>query len=330
MRKFSVGLLVLGLLMFAGQASADRRNNGTGDPKGLIASGAIQPFWNDGSNVALIVITSPGGDNTRLEAVFFDADCNRLISKPAGVTENGVRILDTEIPANEKGLAAIAQRTVGTGLQPAENPFHVFSLWINAAGDIIRVSDPISLEAAETKHPTQTWNPLRSGASFGAPIQGTTFSTEIFLICPSSDILDEVSWTKGFPKPPAIATQVHGVIYDWDENPLQDFHLACGCIAMYDLDAISPTYRDHVFEANAPQEFYTEIVTYVHNPRRGRIVTDLEEAESLGLIAKISPPSFYGFRAITVTDPLLNADDWTRLNNGSAAAYQGQPFVGAR
>jgi len=314
MRKFSVGLLVLGLLMFAGQASASQnRDNGTGDPKGLIASGAIQPFWNDGGNIGLIVITSPVGDNSDLHVVFFDATCKRLFSDEAGVTEHGVKVLDVELPL-DKGLAALGARGVGTLLKPAQNPFHVFSLWINAAGDFIRVSDSISLDAAETKNPTQTWNPMRSGAYFGAPQEGLDFHTELFFICPSSAVLDELSPTKGFPPPPAIASTLKLAIYDHDEQFLQDIKLACGCIAMYDLDSISPVYRTHVFPVGAPHEFYTEVVTYVD-----RWVE--------------RPPSFYGFRAVTVSDALFaggSADDWTRLNNGSAAAYFGHPWIGAR
>src|SRR6202521_3512475 len=102
MRKLVSGLIGVALLLCTGQAGAV--DNGTGDPLGLIGFGAVQPFWALGSNIAVLEITSPVGNNSvapnSLERIFFDANCVRDFSIPVPVTENDVFIFT----ANSRGV----------------------------------------------------------------------------------------------------------------------------------------------------------------------------------------------------------------------------------
>jgi hypothetical protein len=149
MRKVIVGLIMVGLLVSAGQVgAAPALPNGSGDTLGLIASGAIQPFWALGANVTMIEITSPVGNNPRLEVVFFDANCVRDFSFPFDLTPNDVLIfsVDDYIPAPAyNGLAVIAATIDNVNLRPLLNPVHVRGQWINIALDFIREVTPITL-----------------------------------------------------------------------------------------------------------------------------------------------------------------------------------------
>jgi len=321
MRKSVIGLMVVALLLCAGQAGAV--DNGTGDPLGLISSGAIQPFWALGSNIAVIEVTSPVGSNFNLHGIFFDANCAQDFSIPIPVSENDVEIFT----ANSKGVAyngllVIAGTANQVALIPAFNPFHVRSQWVNLAGDFIREIDPISIEAAESGNPPlfpkQTWNPLRSAASFGNPIEGSVFHTEIFLICPSPSVLAVVPVLNGFPAPPRIAfaatkptALIGGVIYDDNEFPLRNIFVPCGCQSMFPVLTLNTVYGD----PNATNFlFYTELVTYG------------------GGIPAVppGPNTFMGYRSIIVTAgvwPGGTGDDFGRLNNGSANRYQDINFL---
>jgi hypothetical protein len=85
---------VIAVLLCAGQAGAV--DNGTGDPLGLIASGAIQPFFALGANIAVIEVTSPVGNNFDLHGIFFDANCVQDFSIPIPVSENDVEIFSAK------------------------------------------------------------------------------------------------------------------------------------------------------------------------------------------------------------------------------------------
>jgi hypothetical protein len=314
MRKSVIGLIGVALLLFAGQAGAV--DNGTGDPLGLIASGAIQPIWALGSNIAVVEITSPVGNNLNLHGIFFDSSCNRDFSIPLPVTENGIVIFSPDdLGVNYNGLLVIAGTPNQIALIPAANPFHVRSQWVNLGADFIREVDPITIQAAES-NPVQTWNPLRSAASFGAPLEGLVFHTEIFLICPGPNVLAVVPVVNGFPPAPPIAFAVtkpsaliFGVIYNDDEEPLRNITLPCGCSSMFPVLTINTVYGD-------PKAtnflFYTELVTYS------------------GPAIPASPNTFTGYRAITVTAgvwPGGTGEDFGRLNNGSANRYQDINFL---
>lgn len=316
MRK-SVIRLMLGAVLMSGAAllgagHAGAQSNGTGDPLGLIADAAIQPFWAQGANVAVIDLTSPVGDNSGgkksdpLHAIFFNASCVRDFSIPIPVTENGLFVFSPDdLGVDYTGLLVIAGTTDQVSMVPASFPFHVRSEWINFGGDWIREVDPIAVRSAES---AQTYSPLRSAASFVSILEDATFHTEIYLVCPSpSTVLSVLPVSRDFPPAPRIAyaparsgALIVGVIYDEDEAPLRNITLPCNCSSMFPVLDINPVYGD----PSASSTFYTELVTY----------TTFTE----------TPNTFTGYRGITVTAgvwPGGTGDDFGRLNNGSAAAY---------
>jgi hypothetical protein len=319
MRKSVIGLMVVALLLCAGQAGAV--DNGTGDPLGLIASGAIQPFFALGANIAVIEVTSPVGNNFDLHGIFFDANCVQDFSIPIPVSENDVEIFSakTAFGVNYNGLLVIAGTANQVALIPAFNPFHVRSQWVNLAGDFIREIDPISIVAAESGNPPaipqQTWNPFRSAASFGNPIEGAVFHTEIFLVCPSANVTGVLLVADGFPAPPKFAfaftkaaALIGGVVYNDDEVPLRNIFVPCGCLSMFPVLTLNPVYGDPTATNFL---FYTELVAFPY--------------------VAATPNTFMGYRSIIVTAgvwPGGTGDDFGRLNNGSVNRYEDrQPFI---
>jgi len=317
MRKSVIGSMLGVVLLCAGHAGA--QSNGTGDPLGLISYGAIQPFWSQGANIAVIDLTSPVGDNSGgglnhpLHAIFFNASCVRDFSIPIPVTENGLLIVSPDdLGIDYTGLVVIAGTEDQVTMVPASFPFHVRSEWINFGGDWIREVDPIAVGSAES---TQTWSALRSAASFVSILEDATFHTEIFVVCPSpTTVLPILPISSGFPPPPKIAyaatkasALIVGVIYDEDEAPLRNITLPCNCSSMFPVLDINSVYGDPA----ASSVFYTELATYT-------------TASSMS-----APNTFTGYRSITVTAggiwPGGTADDFGRLNNGSAAAYLNVP-----
>jgi hypothetical protein len=296
MRRFIVGLMAIGLLAFAGQAQAE--NNGTGDPLGLIASGAIQPFWAAGDSFTIIEITSPVGFNSapetlNLHAIYFNATCARLLSVPFPVTMNGIRLLSPDVDgATFNGLAVIGSSPNGLDLVPLENPIHVKGHWFNFGLDIARVADPISLDAAESL-PIQTWNPLRSGADFISPVEGADSLTTIYLVCPSSAVIATVPAARGFPPAPSIASTIDGIIYDDDENKLRDFQVSCSCLTTIPIRTI-PGGSVYADAGATGDNFYTELFT--------------TGAAFLGYMSRVDTSGLF---------PGGQGDYFTRLHNGS-------------
>jgi hypothetical protein len=334
MRKLTVGLIVAGLLACAGHVQA--QDNGRGDPLGLIASAAIQPFWSSGANFTVFEITSPVSDNAKpnsLHAIFFDATCVRQFSAPLPVTENGLLVFNSlNFDLDFNGLAVIARTENQIGLTPIplEAPIHVRGHWVNFVNDHIRVIDPISVSAAESL-PAQTWNPMRSGVDFVTPVQCSVFSTTLFLVCPSSTITGVGSTgtvtgvlptDSGFPEAPRFAygttatSGIVGVIYDDDENPLRNIQVPCVCITPLSVTAISSVYGQ-ASNTGASGLFYTELFT---------LPVPVPDKEPVS-------PAFTGYRSIVVSDsvwPGGSGDKFGRLTNGSSDAYRGSPAIGAR
>jgi hypothetical protein len=310
MRKSFIGLMVVTLLLFAGQAGA--QGNGTADPLGLIASAAIQPFWGNLPNITVFEIASPVGDNSNpdLEGLFFNANCAFQFSFPIAPTENGIAIfttLDFGGHVNFPGLLVIGRQAGATNLAPIPlaAPIHVKGIWVNIAQDFQRPVDPISVQASENTF--QSYNALRSAASFVSPLQDAQFATEIFLNCLSPQIISRLP-SPPFPQAPATAfaltgLAVRGVVYKDNEEPILDFDLPCSCSSMFPVTNISPVYGDPGVGSGF---FYTELVTYTLPP------------------IPANPETFTGYRAVTITQgvwPGGTADDFGRLNNGSAAFY---------
>jgi len=330
MRKFIVGLIMTGLLLSAGQASA--ADGGTADPQSLIASGVIQPFWASPGllgDFTLFELTSPVGDNSGLWkgpaawGFFYDVDCNKLFSRPLPMTENDILTLSTnDLPflggARQPGLLVVAGSfNNGLSLVPLENPVHSVGHWVSFARDFIRVIEPIQVAAAEAH---QSYSPLRSAASWvNPPINGTT--GEVLIVCPSSSVydalapsdfkrleeVDEVTGFKrfrGFPEPPTVTSFVYGLVYDSDENRLADFTLDCSCLTRYDLSEVANnTYG--IEDPGTEGVFYTEVFSYQD------------------VLSKFNPPAFTGYLGLTVIDgfPGGTGDQFQRWNNGSAWNY---------
>jgi hypothetical protein len=75
-------------------------------------------------------------------------------------------------------------------LQPLSNAIHARVYWINAVDGILsRVLEPISIQNPEAISLNRDWNPLRTGATFVAPLEGSGVRTVIYLVCPTQQII---------------------------------------------------------------------------------------------------------------------------------------------
>jgi hypothetical protein len=221
MRKLIVALMVVGLMAAAGPATAQQA-----DPLGLIASGAIAPFWGSapsspagaGVNRSFIEVASPVGENGFLHFIFFDTLCNRVLSIPVPQTVNDVDIIEvSSLPGtidpsrlNIDGIFAVGTSVDGQFLSAipdgtdldenifgAGSPITLRVHWFNVANDFARVVDPISITNAEAKAPVilptvvapLTWNAMRTGHTFFVPRQSTLFNTNLWFVCPSVDVV---------------------------------------------------------------------------------------------------------------------------------------------
>jgi hypothetical protein len=324
MRKI-IGVLVgVALVLIVGSANA--ANNGTGDPLGLIASAAIQPFYSAGPDNTLIEVDSPLDDN-QLHVIYFNSNCARLISRPKFVSRKGsiIFLVDEDLAGlgpegNVNGLAVIGRTTNNITVTPIpdDSAIHVRGHWFNLAQDFVRIVDPIAVSSAETgvavAADKQTYSALRSAASFEAPTDLPPFTTTLHLICPTNNVYPDSGLNSaGFPPPlisaisfPGSPLTVLGFVYDDDENFIFDFFQSCFCSTMFQLSSISGLYG-----AQSPSFLtYTELVTY-------------------NVVGAATPPAvatdpallrvFTGYRAINVIGVF---DGFARLQNGAAYNYR--------
>jgi hypothetical protein len=339
MRKI-IGVLVGCVTLILMVGSANAANNGVGDPLGLIASAAIQPFFSAGATEnTFIEVTSPVGDNSgfnRLEVFYFNAACTRIASVRHPVTRKGAIVWSVDgdlgglglVVGNVNGLAVISRGVspdiVGTPI-PQPNSIHVKGFWVNLQFDFVRVVDPIAVSSTEsTDAPKQSYSPLRSAASFGAPPDGAPFFVStLHLICPNSSVYAVLPTSAGFPAPPAVTTSIFGFVYDEDENFLADILVTCSCSTMIQLNTITSIYQT--------TSTYTELVTYNNvnlTPTPTVTLGPPSVCTSTGAPVVCDPPAFTGYRAMAVLQGVL--DDFGRLANGSAYNYRnsGDQFVG--
>lgn len=317
MRKLMIGLVMLSLLAFAGQAGAQ-----TGDPLGLITAGAITPFWGSTGNVTVIQVTSPVGSNIQGHAVFFTAACTRDESVPVPMTTNGINVITADAGSGVgfNGLVIIAGTVDEISLVPLANPIHVRARWSNLASDFSREVDPISLQHAENQ--ALTWNPFRSAASFVAEVDTPGFTHTLYLVCPSSAVTAAVPSASGFPPAPVFAFStnsnlISGRVYDWDEHPVRNIDINCQCLSAHPLASISPIYGQ--------TRTFTELVTYPNTvptpnpPRtfvayRGIVFATTEECT--------------GGTPLHPCQGVDTIDDFGRLPNASASSYAGTVILG--
>lgn len=297
MSRRIIGLAALGLLALGGPAAAQ-----TGDPLGLVAGGAIVPFWASPGNVTVLEVASPVGSNITGHIVFFTAACTRDESVPVPLTTNDVTIMAVNDQAVAfDGILALATTFDEISLAPGSQPIHVRAHWFNVAEDFARVVDPASIAHGENF--ALTYNAFRSGASFVAEREHGAAAHTLYLVCPGSAVTASVPASAGFPPPPAFAHSattalIRGRVYDWEENPVRNIDTPCVCLTAVPLAALSPTYTLGAT--------YTELVTYP------------------GLFPPQEPAAFLGYRAIRFATPAGQVlDDFGRLANAAGASYGG-------
>jgi hypothetical protein len=266
-RAVLVGGLLAGLVGPA-PAVAQPSSAGVGDPLTLAAAGVLIPYITGGGTVALVEVASPVQGNPNLHLAFFDATCVRSAGGGLGETPNDIGFVDvgSVVPAGQNGVVAI---TAGGG--PLTSPIHARVYLFNTADGRSRVLEPIILDTAESPGGPNTWSPLRTGATFFAPLQTATVHTDLTLICPIATIQDATGTeleqafpiALGFPPIvpsfPAASTagNLQVSVYDTNETFLRDGSITCGCLTELSVTDISSVYGD---PQSASQGTYTEIL----------------------------------------------------------------------
>jgi hypothetical protein len=319
MMGLKVGLLVVGLLALVATPAMAQ----FADPLTLASSGVLIPYFGTGNNISLLEVASPVSSNPFLHFIFYNAFCTRVISFPTEQTTNDVDIYRAasnaagSIVVGHDGLVAIAD-DIGNGfdLAPLTSPIHSRMYWINVADDRYRVLEPIIIDAFEVGGAT-TWSPIRTGATFFAPIDSPTgIQTTLYLICPRNTIQGATGPVPSafpsslFPVPLNPSTSstfnasypdgsLRALIYDDDEGFLTDWSTDCNCLQTKALAAL-PNGVNAVY---ASQDTYTEIQT---------------DGSFAG---------FTGYKAITFAG-IRSVDLFGRLSNANRLSLQGN-FPGA-
>ncbi len=280
MRKLTVGLVVLGLFVaLAAPAMAQ-----VADPLGLIASGAVLPYFSSGGSTSLLEVYAPIQGVPRLHALFYDFNCARgpeSIGIP--LTRNDVSII--ELPGSTanaaNGLIALGNAdATGFFLEPMRpglgEVIVARVIWFNLSDPgFVRTLEPIQIVHAEAL-PIDgfIWNPLRSAALFSAPRHITgALETNLIFICPRNTIQHTAAVggnTPAFPTQlfPAInptfnpgpgPSVTRFRIYDLDEHFLRDVSNTCDCLTLRTLPQISAVYSDAIA---APLGTYTEVEAF--------------------------------------------------------------------
>jgi hypothetical protein len=320
MRKLIVGLMAVGLLAMAGPAMA--ADNGLGDPLGLIASGAVLPYVGSPASGGIfpgsqsfLEVTSPVGPNGNFHMFFFDVSCvkqPRSIGLPLTTNDLEILRIDNADPANASDglITAAGTNASGQNLLPLNNPVHARVYWVTGQG-FVRIFTPISLDHGEFPGQILTWNPLRTGVSFFAPLDSSVVHTTLLLVCPNAaiahaptSVFPPPTFPDLVPNPQAAgkAQSLQGRVYDDEERFLRNFLTSCNCLTSTNVTSLDAVYADAV---SAPFGTYTELETVP--PPDG-------------------PHAFTGFRAIHVggASGTSNAFDvFGRLDNANVDSQQG-------
>lgn len=288
MRKFIVGLMVGGLLAVTAPAFAQpqAQQAGIGDPLTLAASGVLIPYLG-GTDVSLLEVASPVGDNSGVHMLFFDATCSRVgDSVGLPLTVNDIGFVQIPTIVSGAGLITLGQVDAsGFNLLPLDNPVHTRMYVFNTVTARSRVLEPIILDTAEFSRNAilalHTWSPLRTAATFYAPQQTATVTTDLVLICPSRSIQSPTATAaqafpvaSGFPEilvgspadflngvaKPGLAPSfpvdmLRARIYNTNEVFLRDVRTTCACVRSASVLDISNVYST----ADAVLGAYTEI-----------------------------------------------------------------------
>jgi hypothetical protein len=353
MRKLvAIGVLIGGLLAGAGSAMAQ----GGHDPLGLAASGALIPFitqstftsFNNGVAlpfIAVVEVASPVGPNTAgwpgtynsgfdLHMVFFNTTCARVGSASLPETTNDIGFVDIGAILNGgpggtgvNGLVAIAGTSSGNELVPLTSPIHSRVYEFGVADGRSRVFEPIIIDSAEFPSTVDTWSPLRTGATFYAPLETGSVKTVLTLVCPRSTIQNFSTQNLGIfpivatPGPanlfPIITpkfnngtTPMSGRVYDTNEVLLRDINFTCDClteisVATFIGGAVYSETTDPIIGGIGAQlGTYTELEVTDPNPDTGG-----------------TSGSFTGYRSVSTTGSASN-NFFGRLSNASRASLK--------
>ena len=364
MRKLIVGLIVVGLLAVGAAPSMAQ----TADPLGLIASGAVIPYvgaqgiqrvdsnstsgaftgvFEHTGSLAILEVSSPVGSNAPPEEsifgakpfhmFFFNQSCVRVgpsVGVPLTTNDSELVNLNNIGGIPSTGLIAAAGVDTSGGvtgvLSPLTNPIHARVYWINAVDGVVsRVLEPISIDNPEALSLNAIWNPLRTGATFLAPLEGSGVHSTIYLVCPTTNIIpgvfpeaaDDGSCSLGddncFPKlrPRPVtgtsATPLFLRIYDDEEKFLRDKLIWCRCWGAHTVFDIDPIYSNPDPVVGAPRGTYTEM--------EGVAACSLNDPANC---------SFTGYRAIQWGAGVVGNDIFGRLSNASFLSLRGLPPIG--
>jgi hypothetical protein len=353
MRKLIAGLLAVGLLAVAAPSMAQ-----TADPLGLVASGAVIPYVGTGvggsgisivnsatgavttvvlnsGSLAILEVASPVGSNAPPEEsafganpfhmLFYDQTCTRVgPSVGFPLTTNDAALVNLNLVGDipKAGLiAAAGVGTSGTGLVPLSNPIHARVYWISGVDGVLsRVLEPVSINNPEALSLNATWNPLRTGATFTAPLEGSGVHTTLYLACPTQAIIPGAfPEALGFPhlRPiPVLAnatTPLFLRIYDDEESFKRNVHIRCNCWGAHPVALIDSIYSNADPVIGAPNGTYTEI--------------EGEPSCTPGVAPETTTAncSFTGYRSIRWGLGSVGNDVFGRLSNASYLSLRGLP-----
>ena len=293
MRKAIVAVFVMGLLAVSAPAMAQPTGvtPGSLDPLGLVTSGLVLPYVGpDGvigsaGSLSFLEVAAPIAD-VRFHAFFYDTTCARQgDSIGIQLTTNDLELIRLDnlgggIPKTGLMTAAGVDQS-GFLLNPIPFPgaVHARVFWADASANRLRILEPIALSTFDNDRNTDfatqpssgVWNPLRTGATFFAPLDTVTgFKTTIYFICPTTNIAgahgSTTSTSRAFgtdlfpelvPNASSGVTPLRVRVYDDDERFLRDVNTNCSCLTAREVAAdISAVYAD---AAQAPFGTYSEV-----------------------------------------------------------------------
>jgi hypothetical protein len=315
---------------------------GIGDPLTLAASGVVIPFFTSGvvGTVATLQVASPTSNNPDAHMFFFDANCGR-VGPSVGIplTTNDIAFQQIgsaqggPVTTGTDGLITLARADFsGFTLLPFldNNPVHARLYQFSAVDGRSRVVEPIIVNTAEFPSVAHWWSPLRTGATFYAPLQTTGVQTDLILICPNTNIqgaggaafgqdpggAGNVSFTDtGFPQinprfpgGTGFNSTIRVRIYDTNEVFKRDFTIPCRCVAAY--VAIANTISGfYAHPDEAPNGTYTELTS----------------APAVGN----TRVSFTGYTSTFTVGSAINAF-FARIQNGSQPSIDGPAVTSTR
>jgi len=328
----AAAVLTGSLLTGAGSAMA-LPLGGLADPLGLAGDGVLLPYITGGplGFVSTIAVASPVAANPRLTMFFFDEHCARVgraVTLPE--TENDIAFVhlaqpegNPVVPPNTSGLVAIADGHLSPrfptslSLAPLTSPIHARTWLFSLLDGTSWILEPIILSAAESTDEKLTWSPLRTGATFYAPLESESVHTTLTLVCPRTTIQGAVgaafpSGRGGFPLiHPAFndgATTMIGRVYDTSEVLLRDIMFTCDCLTQISLSSLSSIYASTSDPSNG---IGAQLGTY----------TELE-VEAPNLFERTTG-SFTGYISNRTLGTVLSSF-FGRLSNGGRSSLRGQ------